>query len=500
MFNISGGLFYGQPASWYALLYDFFWWEVSWYCLMIFEMFLVIAVCLNERDRQGSWLSCFAAVLGLVIILLCMLLLFIAEAKRCCQNDFEVEEIQEAESGHRLLASESSNSDHHDDPPLEDIGCCPTFGSRRYGGLGDIEPFTSLIILFPMRFLFASCIIAVFGNVAVKDQHKTKTKLRDVLLKDKTSHHGHHQIDSAKLRDIWLTAIGVHSEVARMFGMFSGEMLQCMLGIYSRKSIDDSKALEISVKDDRTPDNSHMVEHRRNQDTVSKEGEGDHSCGQLLNPIQSSYVSNTDPASQLKSSADRSDDTVTFDEFSYPTARLICRIRRCERLLLPLLDEWMVVDAVLTSHELILFNVLDDTEDDHPVSNLSNGGKGLYLRDVAKGRRIVSQFHLEEISDVSIEHRIAIAHKDISSDDVEVNHTGNLLEYWEGGEISSDGYQVSSMNERWGNVNEDRLKIRFKHQALLLRFMVDLKEMESISNFSDHIGAEAKLWCCTVAR
>ncbi len=83
-------------------------------------------------------MTCFAAVLGLVIILLCMLLLFIAETERCCQHDS-----LEAESGHRLLASESSNSYYQDDPPLEDTGCCPEFGSRRYGGLGEIEPYVS---------------------------------------------------------------------------------------------------------------------------------------------------------------------------------------------------------------------------------------------------------------------------------------------------------------------------------------------------------------------
>jgi hypothetical protein len=488
MFNISAGLFYGQPATWVRYLDDFFWWEVSWYCLMIFEMFLVIAVCLNERNRQGSWLSCFAAVLGLVIILLCMLLLFIAEAKRCCQYDsLEAEAIHETESGHRLLASESSNSDHHDDPPLEDSSCCPEFGTRRYGGLGEIEPFTSLIILYPMRFLCASCIIAVFGNVAEKYQHKVKHK---------SSHHVHHEIDSEKLRDIWLTAIGVHSEVAGMFGMFSGEMLQCMLGIYYRKSIDDSKEFEISVLDDQTSGDYKGVEHQRRQKQVS-------SSQELFNRIQSSYVSNRDSAIKLKSSANRTDDIVTFDEFSHPTARLIRRMRRCEWILLPLLDEWMVVDAVLTSHELILFNVPDDTEDmrlapDHAVSNLSNGGKGLYLCDVAKGRRIVSQFHVDKITGVDIEHRIAIAHKDISSDDVEVNHTANLLEYWEGGDIYSDGYQVSSMNRRWGCVDEDRLKIRFKHQTLLLRFMVDLKQMEHSSNITAHVGA--KSWYSTIAR
>jgi hypothetical protein len=194
---------------------------------------------------------------------------------------------------------------------------------------------------------------------------------------------------------------------------------------------------------------------------------------------------------------------------------LIRRMRRCERLLLPFLDEWTVVDAALTSRELILFNALDDdTVDslapDHAISNFINGGKGMYLCDVARGRRIVCQFNLDEIELVEIEHRVAITQNNIISEDVEVNNSNNLPEYWQGGNISSEGYQVSSMNKRWRHVNEDRLKIRFKHQTLFLRFVADLKEMEHKSkdsnsgdnslNITAHVGAEAKLWCRTIAR
>ena len=509
MFNVSEGLF-NQPASWYAVLDDFFWWEVSWYCLMIFEMMLVLAVCLNKSDRKGSFLPCSAALFGLMIILICMLLLLIAETKRCCQDgSFVAEEINEEEiyeAGHRFLVSESSNSDHHDDQSLEDIDCCPEFGNRWYGGLGEIEPWTALIVLYPMRFLFASRIVALFGNIAEKDQHSAKHEY---------SHHVHLSIDSKKLRDVWLSAIGIHGEVAKMFGMFSGEMLQCMLGIYSKKSIDDSKELEISIRDDQTSGDSKGIEYRRSRNDVSEKGTPDHSSRQLLNRIQSFHTSSTELASKLKSSAHCTDDIVTFDDFSYPTARLICRMRRCERLLLPLLDEWLVVDAVLTSHELILFSVLYETEEtslvpDQSTSSLRDGGKGLYLCDVASGRRIVSQFNLEEMSGMDIEHRIAIDKEDISGDDVEVNHIDNLLEYWQGGDIPSKGYQVSSMNKRWVHVNEDRLKIRFKHHTLFLRFVADLKEMEqkskvshscnNSSNLTAHVGAEAKVWCRTIAR
>jgi hypothetical protein len=57
-------------------------------------------------------------------------------------------------------------------------------------------------------------------------------------------------------------------------------------------------------------------------------------------------VSDCEPASPaLKNSLN-----VVFDEnqFAFPESKLIRRMRRCERRLLPLLDQWMLVDVVLT--------------------------------------------------------------------------------------------------------------------------------------------------------
>jgi hypothetical protein len=66
------------------------------------------------------------------------------------------------------------------------------------------------------------------------------------------------------------------------------------------------------------------------------------------------------------------------------------------------------------------------------------------------------------------------------------------------------------MSKRWRHVNEDRLVVRFKHHTLILRFMADLKVMEqksttssplsNSSNILSHVGAEAKVWCRTIAR
>jgi len=198
--------------------------------------------------------------------------------------------------------------------------------------------------------------------------------------------------------------------------------------------------------------------------------------------------------------------------FEHPEALLIRRMRRCEMRLLPLLnDVWMTVDVVITNHELIIFDVLDETEvyqttPDNviPAKNV-RGGKTLPLSVVSEGRAIMDQFDLNDVDFVDIEHRAAIR-GDINDEDIESRN--NLLEYWEGGNHSNGDYDADAMSKRWGRVNEDRLKIRFADkQTLYLRFMVDLKEMElkrkSLADDPDlmhHVGTMTKLWCRSIAK
>lgn len=183
--------------------------------------------------------------------------------------------------------------------------------------------------------------------------------------------------------------------------------------------------------------------------------------------------------------------------------------------MLPFIGDWNVVDVVLTSHELVLFDVIDATDDLGLVSqdtilSSTDGCKGMYLFEVAKGRKIVSQFNLDEIDFMDIEHRAPVPREEIESDDVEATHNNNLLEYWQGGNSPREDYEVGAMNRRWSHVAEDRLKIHFKYSTLFLRFLVDLKEREHTSKASKYtdevgitgvdVGAEAKLWCRTIAR
>jgi len=486
IFNIYAGVFVDQTNIWYKYLGHFFWVEVSLYCLMIIEMFSVLVVFLMKRGRQGALLSCSAATFGLLINVMCLLLLLIAEMKRCCPDNKE-------DVYWRLLASAPSKSKDYD-PAAEYVECCPQFGERRYGGLGKIEPFTCLIAISPLRFLVAWYVVKLFGCGASHDEDKDSNN---------GSHGQHHGPDpTSKVRDLWMTAIGVHSDIAKSCGVFSGELLQCMLGIYSSEIV--SEEPEVSVGDPESSDaNNESTGHDSNKHHErenSLEITSDTSSRGITSPLNS-------PATKRYESDDFG---VTFDDFAYPKARLIRRMRRCERRLLPLLNEWMVVDVVITGHEVVLFDVLDETEGrgstpENAISTYNNGGKGLRLCDVAKGRKIMDQFNLDDVDFVDIEHRAAIP-GGIDDEDIEVNRS-NLLEYWQGGSCWCEDFEVDAMNKRWGHVDEDRLKIHFKYNTLYLRFMVDLKEMEhkskallDDSDLLNHVGTQTKLWCRTIAR
>jgi hypothetical protein len=175
----------------------------------------------------------------------------------------------------------------------------------------------------------------------------------------------------------------------------------------------------------------------------------------------------------------------------------------------------MLVDVVLTNHELVIFDVADNYDSFARIDMSRNavmstsGGKGMRLCDVAAGRKILSQFELDDINLVVIEHRKP-AEGDRLVEDIERNDQQHLLEYWQGAICDDGDYNLVEMNHRWDNVNEDRLKIRFSCSTLYLRLIVDLKEMESRSmgNLSEadnagltsSVGAQTQLWCRTIAR
>ena len=450
---------------------------------MITEMILVLVVFLNRRGRDGCLFACTAAVFGFLINVICLSLFLIAETKRCCEDNNPNTNIFT-----RLLGPDSSTN--VGSSYAESINCCPAFGTRTYGGLGNIEPFTALIVLAPLRFLVASFLVQIFG-----------TSQADECLHNAEALDQDHETDpTIKVRELWMAAVGAHNDVAQKYGLFSGELLQCMLGIYNDEIHADRNELETSVRDaDSVGNNDIVSEHETIHNDTAPNDASSRSLARSLKPMMSKLQSGHFDG--------------WCDDFEYPKARLLRRMRRCERQFLPLFDEWIVVDVVLTSHELVLFDVLDKSEQnglsrEPPIpSSLDNGGKGSYLCDVAKGRNVLSKFNIEDVLNVSIDHWEANSNENADSDDIEGNRKNGLREYWQRGGHSHADYDAIAMTKRWGHVNEDRLKIQFKHNSLLLRFMVDLKEMEnermiSQNNFDvmNDVGAQTKVWCRTIAR
>jgi hypothetical protein len=474
---------------------------------MILEMCVVFLYftrksCRNKGNGYQSMHSITAAGWGFLINVTCLLLLIIAESQRCCYPDptdgKQYEELIRALGPSRVTDATTDQSDLYN-PLLTPETCnCPEFGRRLYGGLGKIEPFTCLIILSPFRFIIAMYTLRLFGYRRNKDEQGMHLS---------TLHHGSHDFDiiATKARELWLSTIGAHSDVAARFGVFSAECLLCMLGIYS-------------------PD-QHEGEVNETTSTVGKDAASDPSIeSSVQNPAELEATREGDqditvgtPKTPHKRGTPFDFETfgVVFDDFSYPSSRLIRRMRRCERRLLPFLDEWQVVDAVLTSHELVLFDVREESEEDFSSAPdmTDNGGKGVRLCDVAKGRKILSQFDLNDVDFVDIEHRLATVSDSNRVEDLEIGFE-LLLEFWQGGNDHIGDYSLRKMNDRWSDVNEDRLKVHFKSgggTTLFLRFAIDLKEMESrkinnshvendISDQLSEIGKQAKIWCRTIAR
>ena len=475
---------------------------------MILEMCFVFTyfsrqACISEGKGYATMKSILAAGWGLLINVLCLVLLLIAESQRCCypsstagqaygDGQSYAENVRGLGAEQAYGTTDSAESYYSSD---ETAKCtCLKFGYRLYGGLGNIEPFTVLIALSPLRFLFASYTLRMFGYRS--DKHGQAPNVND------KNHGSHDDFDiKTKARELWLSTIGVHSDVAMKYGMFSGQFLQCMLGVYSpdQASDDDAKehSTDISDKDLGSSQPSAEPSSQNNDERELK----------TLTSLDSTSDTPKMPH-QRRTAYDFDSFGVVFDDFSYPSSRLIRRMRRCERRLLPFLNEWQVVDVVLTSHELVLFDVNEEIDYGTSESTFdisTNGGKGLRLCDVAKGRKILSQFDLDDIDFVDIEHRLATVSD--SANDVESGHE-QLLEFWQGGNDFINDYRLQKINLRWCNVNEDRLKVHFKSgggTTLFMRFAVDLKEMEKRKlelhageELSD-VGRQAKVWCRTIA-
>lgn len=167
-------------------------------------------------------------------------------------------------------------------------------------------------------------------------------------------------------------------------------------------------------------------------------------------------------------------------------------MRRCDRKFLPILNEWTVVDVVMTRFEIVYFDPIDvdkvvldqATEDVRQAMMQTDGGRGLRLCDVATGRRVVGRMDLSEISSAFVERDLphAADHDSHTSD--------NFLdtEYWQQqGKGSMMDKAHYTQDAQWNKIREDRLKVQTTTgSTLYLRFYSDLEE-ESRHGVTDDV-------------
>ena len=489
-----------------------FWWETAYLCcFLVASSFITFAFRTTHESSNKERALLLGSVIDIVISGTCLVILMIAEWQRCNCSDGD-----------------------------DTADCCPAFGTRSYGGVGNIEPFTSLIALRLVRFLVAKRIVRLLGIPAHAPNHKA-------LLAGRHGHshhngaHGAGEHDTAL--DLWQEAVSKHPDVVAKHGEFSGELLQAMLGIDiiedKKPASAEEEALPVPGKAD--PELTPKPAHRRRKSLTVEEKYADLSPdvqgiivagmvghdvqSKMTNPISSTVAPRAPLEFDLVTvpSEDGNEALTSFvaPSFIAPNAKLLRSMRRCDRTLLPLLDTWTAVDVVITKHEIVYFDAhvdVDSTRDSsedvraiwaiRQALKATKGGKGLRLRDVAMGRKVVGHLAISAVDSIHVD-RILPHDGGVVSQENDSTECHLQTEYWEGPDANPDNAKdIASRQARWSKVKEDRLLIHSIYGSLCLRFYSDLDDSEinigrCLSENEDKgslFKNNAFLWCQTVSR
>jgi hypothetical protein len=514
--------------------YDFahkyiFWLLTAWFGLFIMisgTAFAVLYSRCKDSQNKNERRALIAATIDLVLCGVCLSVLMVAEAQRCC-----------------LSADPSSEA-------IKDVGLppcsCPPFGARQYGGLGTIEPYTSLIALRVLRFWVAKMIVSFLDRKRKISDGNSDNNSDSVLTYSRTSmpfavfsqrnfsHHNHkaqihshehntggghgqhgnrrHGEDTGTPAELWEKTIGENPEVVQKYGEFSGEILRAMLGlplVLSEKDEKQSKAHE----SDRLPAGPETIMRkpdfgRGKSFTLEKQYSSLPSAAQevimagklgksvsIMNLKESNNEaadldsnfgwslnqSVSNKTKRLVFQLDENAPKVVDSMYVAPNARLVRSMRRCDRKFLPILGHWNVVDVVMTRYEMVYFEAtgVDDALLDQAAEGTrqaliaTKGGKGLRLCDVAKGRQIVGHLEFAQISSVHVERSMPGVFPP-ECPDVELPKN----EFWKQ-TSGRDHVGELKRGEEWSNIKEDCLRIHtMDGNILYLRFYADLEDAE----------------------
>ena len=465
-----------------------FWTLTGWLLFFVLTDLLLLH-CIGKFSNMQTLREKKAFVAAIIDISLgvgCLTLLFVAESKRCC-NETE---------GSRLLAAEDEKLSFYGSEYPAPCSC-PRFGSRTYGGLGNIEPFVSLFALRLFRHYFAKRIVVLLygaSNASVvsveassdDDHNETPFSLEQKTLHVNKNSHAHEEVSGTAV-ELWEHVVSSHPEVVSQYGEFSAEVLQLMLGIpvvENKKSSDDKLPGHADGRK-RTYhiDKEYSSLSTRAQEIVmaGKLGKDVEAVDAVDAPEHKSTKSGKRLAS-LKFVVKESPATSIPDDnvFTAPTARLVRSMRRCDRRLLPYLDQWSVVDVVLTRFEMIYLDASNVDNEQHwsidddavfQALSATKGGKGLRLCDVTAGRRIVGHLQLSDIVSAHVVREMPAEERQDDAPAVEVKKN----EFWK---PVTDGVHMPR-HDGWLKTKEDRLFIKTVHSRTLeLRFYSDLEDNE----------------------
>lgn len=365
-----------------TLKITFFWLEavfLLWFIIadIIILVLFPICKCKTEAERRlGLATTIDVAIVGTVLTLL-----FVAEAQRCCSRQNE-----------RNL---SGNLTKDDDAIIEDVfpesDCnCPSWGSRTHGGLGMIEPFTSLILFRLFRFQFCNFLIGSFYQKKESDEIANKMKpspnaqhqtdRRDHNSRIWYGHDDHHDNKSGSALELWERAIADYPDVVQKHGIFSGELLQAMLGL---QVATESPDVSFSEKLERLETKTNKIAKSSKCDSMKSHiklaqsryaklppmAQGIVIAGSLQKPVKPMHAAEFEKTGSEPSLASLSktglidfeidNERMHFEQntsypFVAPFARLVRSMRRCDRRHLPLLKGWISVDVVMTQFEIVV--------------------------------------------------------------------------------------------------------------------------------------------------
>ncbi len=457
-----------------------------WALLLMMCAFVIVDItilsllgfrALTRKERKIN----IAAALDIVLVSTCMMMLIVAEIARCCDSV-----VNDSSTGNR------------------DASCtCATFGARLDGGLGNIEPYVSLLALRVFRQVFASYLVKCTenGHQKVVEQSDFKTNPFDVfgestgpngVLSNQphghaTTHHGQEKASLETVSKLWMSAVSQHPEIVEKHGQFSGEILKVMLGIYIENEATRLDKTESELPGKKGTAVTYSV--NREFSGLSSAAQSIILAGKLGRSVRqsTSEESAKDSLSADKSRVERikfkicEEDNLTDHAvaFKVPNARLVRSMRRCDRKVLPILNHWTSVDVVMTKYEMVYFDATDKAADTGLLEALkaTRGGKSLRLKDVAIGRRVVGHLEFSEIESVLV-HRFFPGHS-AESESGSVRGASQV-EFWIAAHLH--------LGEMWNTIKQDQLRIKtVDGRELVLRFYSDLEDAQ---HHPEHYGPD----------